>query len=122
MRKLALVIGLVGWATAAVAQSSDDSERTKQRAGESGAAKSQAITPGSGLAEAHEITGTATGTVSLSTEQRNRLKAYFTRQGRPGGDEADAKFTSLGRRCRPPANPAAAPCVGTRGDPADLQG
>jgi hypothetical protein len=67
-------------ATAAAAQTSNpNGERSHQRAGESGAAKSGAITPKSmnDTREAHEIIGTAGGSISLSANQRRAINDYF---------------------------------------------
>jgi len=91
MRGFVLMAGLVGWATLAAAQTAGDSERTDEHAGESGAAKSQTIMPGPG--EARQITGTATGSVSLTAEQRERLRRYFSQPGRDKKNESDAAFT-----------------------------
>jgi Protein of unknown function (DUF1236) len=92
MRTLLLVAAAVTWATLAAAQTTDPGEeRTKQNAGQSGAAASHTLTPG-GPGEAHEITSTATGSLSLSPEQRKKLTDYLSR---PGGNvnATSTKFT-----------------------------
>jgi hypothetical protein len=93
MRTLLLVAAAGTWATLAAAQTTDPGqERTKQEAGQSGAAASHNLTPGGGPGEAHEITSTATGSLSLTPDQRNKLTKYFSR---PGGkvNATDTKFT-----------------------------
>jgi hypothetical protein len=93
MRTLSLVIAATAWATLAAAQTTDPGqERTKQNAGQSGAAASHTLTPGGGPGEAHEITSTATGSLSPTPDQRKKLTDYFSR---PGGhvNATDTKFT-----------------------------
>jgi hypothetical protein len=93
MRTLLLVTAAAAWATLATAQTTDPGqERTKQGAAESGAATSHTLTPGGGPGEAHEITSTATGSLSLTPDQRKKLTDYFSR---PGGNlnATDTKFT-----------------------------
>ncbi len=93
MRTLLLVAAAAAWATLAAAQTTDPGqERTKQNAGQSGAAASHTLTPGGGPAEAHEITSTATGSLSLTADQRKQLTAYFSRPG-DNVNTTDTKFT-----------------------------
>jgi hypothetical protein len=74
------VLGLVAFATLAVAQTRDPgSERTVQPAGEAGAAASHS--------------NAANDKVSLSPDQRSRLKAYFAKPGVPGGNGNKPAFT-----------------------------
>jgi hypothetical protein len=81
------------WATLAAAQTTDPGqERTKQNAGQSGAAASHTLTPGGGPGEAHEITSTATGSLSLTSDQRKKLTEYFSRPGATV-NATDTKFT-----------------------------
>ncbi len=97
MRTLLLVAVAAAWATLAAAQTTDPGqERTKQNAGQSGAAASHTLTPGGGAGgepgEAHEITGTATGSLSLSPDQHKKLTDYFSRAG-GNVNATDRKFT-----------------------------
>lgn len=93
MRTLLLVAAAAAWATLAAAQTPDaGNERTQQKAGQSGAAASHTLTPGGGPAEAHEITSTATGSVSLSDEQRKKLTDYFS-HARAKLNATSTKFT-----------------------------
>ena len=87
MRTWLLVAAATAWATVAVAQTPDaGSERTKQNAGQSGAAASHTITPGAG--EARQIEGTGTGQLSLTGDQRKKLTDYFSH---PSGKVNEAK-------------------------------
>ena len=93
MRTLLLIVAATAWTSVAAAQTTDPGqERTKQNAGESGAAASHTLTPGGGTGEAHEITSTASGSLSLTPDQHKKLTAYFSR---PGGsvNATDRKFT-----------------------------
>jgi hypothetical protein len=93
VRLIAFIAVTLACATTVAAQVPDAaSERSRQKAGESGAATSHTITPG-GTAEPHEITGTATGSVSLSAEQRKRLKDYFAQPGHRATNQAARDFT-----------------------------
>ncbi len=94
MRTLLLVAAAAAWGTLAAAQTPDaGDERTKQNAGQSGAAASHTITPGNEPGEAHEITSTATGPVPLSPDQRRELTDYFSRAGGTANAAKDVKFT-----------------------------
>ncbi len=93
MRSLLLVPVAVAWATLATAQTPDaGNERTKQNAGQSGAAATHTITPGE-PGEAHEITGTATGSLSLTDAQRKQLTDYFSHAAGKINEAKDKKFT-----------------------------
>jgi hypothetical protein len=77
-RLIIVAVACVACAMVTNAQTTDPgNERTQQPSGESGAAKSHTLTPGS-LALPHEILGTAHSPITLSADQRNRLRAYFT--------------------------------------------
>ncbi len=92
MRAFVLVAAAIAWAALAAAQTPDvGNERTKQNAGQSGAAASHTITPGVG--EPREITSTATGSLSLSAEQRKKLTDYFAHPGRHLNEDKNTKFT-----------------------------
>jgi hypothetical protein len=93
MRNIAIAtIGLAACATLVFGQTRDPgSERTQQPAGQSGAAVSHTLTPDV-PAQPHEITTTSTPSVSLTADQRNRLKAYFTKAGARDA-ETDKAFT-----------------------------
>lgn len=94
VRNLVVIAAVLASATVAAAQAPDAAtERTKQRAGQSGAATSHTITPDRGPGEAHEITSTATGSVSLSAKQRQKLRAYFSRSGTGAANQATGDFT-----------------------------
>lgn len=90
MRTCLLVAAATAWAALAAAQTPDaGNERSKQNAGQSGAAASHTIAPGIG--EARQITGTA-GPLSLSDNQRKKLTDYFAHAGKIN-DAKDTKFT-----------------------------
>src|SRR5690348_10529836 len=92
MRTLLLVAAAAAWTTLAAAQTPDaGNERTKQNAGQSGAAASHTITPGPG--EPRQITGTATGSLSLTDDQRKKLAEYFSRPAGKVNEAKDTKFT-----------------------------
>lgn len=97
MRTLLLVAAAAAWTTLAAAQTPDaGNERTKQNAGQSGAAATHTITPGD-PAEAHEITSTATGSLSLTEEQRRKLTDYFSHAGgKVNADNGTAFTVSVG--------------------------
>jgi hypothetical protein len=86
-----IIAGMLGGLSVAAAQTDAGGERTKQRAGESGAAASHTLTPGPG--EAREITATATGSVSLTPDQRAKLKDFFSRSRTKGNEADDKSFT-----------------------------
>jgi hypothetical protein len=87
---LLVVAAATAWATLAAAQTPDaGNERSKQNAGQSGAAASHTITPGVG--EARRITSTA-GPLSLSDDQRKKLTDYFAHAGKVN-DAKDTRFT-----------------------------
>jgi hypothetical protein len=80
LRGLVPIIGLVASATLVAAQTRDPgSERTVQPAGESGAAASHS--------------NAANDKVSLTPDQRNRLKVYFAQAGAPSGNADKPAFT-----------------------------
>jgi Protein of unknown function (DUF1236) len=82
----------IAWATPAAAQTPDaGNERTKQPAGQSGAAASHTITPGAG--EPRQITGTATGQLSLSDDQRKKLTDYFSHPRGKVNEATGTEFT-----------------------------
>ncbi len=94
MRTLLLVAAAAAWSTLAAAQTPDaGNERTKQNAGESGAAATHTLTPDRGPGEAHEITSTATGAVPLSPEQRKKLTDYFSHAGGNANQAKNSSFT-----------------------------
>ena len=92
MRVFVLVAAAIAWAALAAAQTPDaGNERTKQNAGQSGAAASHTLTPGVG--EPRQITGTATGSLSLSAEQRKKLTDYFSHPNGKINEDKTTKFT-----------------------------
>lgn len=80
LRGLVAAAGLVASATLVAAQTHDPgSERTVEHSGRIGAAASHA--------------DVANDKVSLTPDQRNRLKAYFARRGPPSGNADRPAFT-----------------------------